>query len=224
MKVAVAWSGGKDSCYACYKAGEEGFEIHSLLTMMNNHGESNFHMLNEDMLNAQSTAIGIPIVKNKTTLQTYEFNFKKALKQLRTTGIEGLVTGDIFNVANHEPGWLERVCRETDMKPIRPLWCRNTRQVFEEFISLGFKATVVRIKLGLLGEEFLGRTLDKEFCSELAKLENVDPCGERGEYHTLVTDGPSFKDRIEILEKRKSTTNGWGRLEITRFQLKPKGS
>ena len=224
MRATVSWSGGKDSCYACYKAIEEGLEIHSLLTMMNNRGESSFHMINADLLNAQSTAIGIPIVKCKTAPKTYEHDFKNALRQLRSAGMEGLVTGDLFEVAQHEAGWLDRVCNEVDVKPIRPLWRHNTRQILDEFIDLGFKATVVRVKLGLLGKEFLGRDLDKKFYSELVQHENVDPCGERGEYHTLVTDGPLFKEQIEILETRKSTLNDWGRLEITRFQLKPKGS
>lgn len=223
MKATVSWSGGKDSCFACYKAMEEGFEIQSLLTMMNNRGESSFHMINADLLDAQSAAIGIPIVKCKTAPETYEHDFKNSLRQLRSAGVGGIVTGDIFEVAQHEAGWLERVCKETGMKPIRPLWRRNTRQILDEFIELGFKATVVRVNLGLLGEEFLGRSLDTEFLSELARLENIDPCGERGEYHTLVTDGPLFNNRIEILETRNSTIENWGRLEITRFSLKPKG-
>lgn len=223
MKATVSWSGGKDSCFACYKAMEEGFEIQSLLTMMNNRGESSFHMINADLLDAQSEAIGIPIVKCKTAPEIYEHDFKNSLRQLRSAGVGGIVTGDIFEVAQHEAGWLERVCKETGMKPIRPLWRRNTRQILDEFIDLGFKATVVRVNLGLLGKEFLGRSLDTEFLSELARLENVDPCGERGEYHTLVTDGPLFNNRIEILETRNSTIENWGRLEITRFRLKPKG-
>src|SRR5512139_2086297 len=108
MKVVVSWSGGKDCCLACYKALEEGFEVQNLLTMMNFHGSSSFHMINAGLLDAQSTAIGIPIVKCSTTPETYEQDFKNALKQMRSAGAEGLVTGDIFDVAQHEAGWLER--------------------------------------------------------------------------------------------------------------------
>ena len=79
------------------------------------------------------------------------------------------------------------------MKLIKPLWHRDTQQVLNEFINEGFKATVVRVKNELLGMEWLGREVNKEFYNDLLKLGTVDPCGERGEYHTFVTDGPLFK-------------------------------
>ncbi len=223
MRVAVSWSGGKDSCYACFKAMEEGFEVKKLLTMMSSGGKSSFHMICADILDAQSTATGIPIMKVKTKSEKYEMDFKNALRKLRNENIEGLVTGDICDPAQHEPGWLERICRKSGLEPIRPLWHHNSGQVLEGFISVGFKARIVRVKLQTLGEEYLGRELDGDFYSELVRLENVDPCGEAGEYHTIVTDGPMFKDRIEILETRRSTINGWGNLEISRFELKEKG-
>ncbi len=223
MKVTVSWSGGKDSCLACYKAKEEGFEVQNLLIMMNNKGQSSFHLIPSDLLDAQSNAVEIPTTKRNATTETYEQEFKKTLKQMKAQGVEGVVTGDIFEVSQHEIGWLERISRETDMKPIRPLWRRSTKEILNEFLRLGFKAIVVRVRTDLLGAEFLGRQVDEEFCAELVKLGNVDPCGERGEYHTFVTDGPLFKKRIEILETRKSTQNGSGKLEITHFQLKPKG-
>jgi len=222
MNVVVSWSGGKDSCLSCYKALEEGFEVQNLLTMVNCSGHSSFHLISTGLLDVQSEAIGIPIVKCSATAETYERNFKNALKQMRSAGARGLVTGDIFNVAQHEEGWLDRICRETDMKPIKPLWRGDSRQILDEFLSLGFRATVVRTNLKLLGGEFLGRSLSNEFLSELARLDTVDPCGERGEYHTFVTDGPLFKKRIELLETRKSAIANWGRLEILRYTLEPK--
>jgi len=222
MKVVASWSGGKDSCFACYKA--EGHDVSQLLIMMSDPSTSNFHMIRSDMLDAQSQAIGIPIVKWTTTPDTYEQDFKKALLQMKAKGVEGIVTGDVYDVALHEAGWLDRVCKEVGLTPVKPLWHRDTQQILNEFINEGFKATVVRVKTDGLGMEWLGREINKDFFDDLLKLGTVDPCGERGEFHTFVTDGPFFKKRIEILESEKTTLNGYGRLEIKRFEVKPKRS
>jgi len=222
MKVAVSWSGGKDSCFACYKAIQEGHDAAQLLIMMSNPDTSNFHMISAELLDAQSHAIGIPIAKRVTAAGTYEQDFKKALLQMKAKGVEGIVTGDVYDVAMHEAGWLDRVCEEMGLKPVKPLWHRDTLQIVNEFINIGFKATVVRAKNDVLGLEWLGRQVNKQFIDDLAKLGTVDPCGERGEYHTVVTDGPLFKKSIEILETEKTTLNGYGRLEIKSFKVKPK--
>jgi diphthine-ammonia ligase len=225
MKIVAAWSGGKDSCFACYKAIQKGYEVSNLLIMMSDPSISNFHMIRADMLDAQSQAVEIPIVKRITTPATYEQEFKKALMEMKTEGVEGIVTGDVFDVALHEAGWLERICKEVGLTPIRPLWHSDTQQILEEFINEGFKATLVRIKTDVLGMDWLGRELNKEFFNDLLKLGTVDPCGEHGEFHTFVTDGPLFKEnRIEILESEKTKLNGNGRLVIKRFEVKPKRS
>ena len=225
MKIVAAWSGGKDSCFACYKAIQEGHEVVNLLIMMSDLSISNFHMIRSDMLDAQSQAIGIPIVKWTTTPDTYEQEFKKALLQMKAKGVEGIVTGDVFDVALHEAGWLDRICKEVGLTPVRPLWHRDTQQILEEFINAGFKATVVRIVTNLLSMDWLGREINKKFLDDLLKLGSVDPCGEHGEFHTFVTDGPLFKKtRIEILESEKVKLNGNARLVIKSFEVKPKGS
>ena len=223
MKVVASWSGGKDSCFACYKAIQDGYDVSQLLIMMSDLTKSNFHMIRSDMLDAQSQAIGIPIVKWLTTPDTYEQDFKKALLQMKTKGVEGIVTGDVYDVALHEAGWLDRVCKEVGLTPVRPLWHRDTQQILNEFINEGFEATVVRVKTDVLDMEWLGREVNKKFFDDLLKLGTVDPCGERGEFHTFVTDGPLFKKRIEILESEKTKLNAHGRLVIKRFEVKPKG-
>ena len=220
MKVAASWSGGKDSCFACYKAIQEGYDVTQLFIMMSNSDTSNFHMISAELLDAQSYAIGIPIVKWVTAAGTYEQEFKKALLQMRAKGVEGVVTGDVYDVAMHEAGWLDRVCKEMGLKPLKPLWHRDTGQIINEFISAGFKATVVRTKNEVLGSEWLGREINRQFLAELPA--SVDPCGENGEFHTFVTDGPIFKNSIEILETEKTTLDGYGHLEIKRFKVNPK--
>jgi diphthine-ammonia ligase len=225
MKIVAAWSGGKDSCFACYKALQEGHEVVNLLIMMSDPSISNFHMIRSDMLDAQSQATEIPIVKWTTTLDTYEQEFKKALLQMKAKGVEGIVTGDVFDVALHEAGWLDRICTEVGLIPVRPLWHRDTQQILEEFMNTGFKATVVRIVTNLLSMDWLGREINKKFLDDLLKLGTIDPCGEHGEFHTFVTDGPLFKkQQIEILESEKVKLNGNARLVIKRFEVKPKGS
>jgi len=220
MKVVASWSGGKDSCFACYKAMQEGYDVAQLLIMMCSEHESNFHMISAELLDAQSKSIGVPIVKQVTTPNNYEQDFTKLLSQMKAKGMEGIVTGDVYDVAQHEAGWLDRICKTVGLEPVRPFWHRDTGQIINEFIDAGFKATVVRTKNEVLGPEWLGRQVNKQFLAELPA--NVDPCGENGEFHTFVTDGPNFKNSIQILETETTTLNGFGRLEIKRFKIKPK--
>ncbi|MCW4019037.1 MAG: diphthine--ammonia ligase [Candidatus Bathyarchaeota archaeon] len=222
MKVVAAWSGGKDGCSAYYKALKEGFEVVSLLTSMQSEAKTNFHGIRSDLLDAQVQAIEVPVFKQVTTPETYEQLFKEALLHFKAQGVEGLVTGDIYEVGGHEERWLERVCREVGLKPIRPLWQANTTELFKEFVAAGFKAIVVRTNLSILGEEWLGKQLDADFLSEIQKMPNVDPCGEGGEYHTIVTDGPIFKNRIQLTETKPLSINGFGSLEILNFTVTPK--
>jgi len=222
MKVAVAWSGGKDSCLACFKAIKESYTVSNLLIMMADDNTSNFHLINSDLLDAQSTAIGIPIIKQVTSPDMYENNFRSALLDLKSEGVKGLVTGDVFNVAFHEAGWLDRICREVGLIPIRPLWHLDTKKILTEFINEGFKAIVVRIKNEVIGLDWLGREINQTFYEDLINLGTIDPCGEHGEYHSFVVDGPIFKNRIEITDSEKKTINGYGRLKIKKYKINSK--
>ena len=132
--------------------------------------------------------------------------------------MSGVVTGDIYELPRHEKGWLDRVCKEVDITPIKPLWNRNTEHVVSDFINEGFEATVIIVKTDVLGEEWLGHRVDKQFLNDLIKLGTVDPCGELGEYHTYVTNGPLFKKRIEILESEKTTRYDYGYLNINQYK------
>jgi diphthine-ammonia ligase len=223
MKVVASWSGGKDSAYAYYLAIQQGHQVINLLTMMMSESKSNFHMIPSGILDLQAESIGISLIKKTTSPQIYEKDFKEVLLQCKTKGAEGLVTGDIYEVVGHEAGWLGRVCKEVGLIPVKPLWMVDTKQIYLDYIKTGFKATVVRTKLDLLGVDWLGRVLDRKFYDDILKLGNVDPCGEGGEYHTVVTDGPTFKKKIEIGETQKHKLEGdFGYLEIKKFKALPK--
>ncbi len=222
MKVVASWSGGKDSAYAYYLAKAQGHQVISLLTMMMNQEKSNFHMIPTGILDAQAKAIGVPLLKKTTSAQTYEADFKGVLSDFKKEGTEGLVTGDIYEVAGHEEGWLGRICREVGLTPVKPLWMGDTKQIYLDYLKSGLKATVVRTNREL-SLDWLGRVLNRKFYDDILKLPGVDPCGEGGEYHTVITDGPDFTQKVELLETaKKRLDNGFGYLEIKNYKVTSK--
>lgn len=220
-RVVVSWSGGKDSCFACYKAISEGFDVSHLMNFVSKDGRCMSHGLNSQLILAQSEAIGIPIVQRELAWETYEQGFKSAVRELKQKGVEGAVFGDISNIAGHE-GWIDRVCNELSIKPMKPLWGSDPWQLLTDFIKEGFEARVVMAKASLFSEEWLGRKINETFMRDLRKLAkkvDVHPCGELGEYHTFVYDGPLFRKRLRILDFEKKTLEGFWFLDITRHKI-----
>ncbi len=225
MKLVFAsWSGGKDCCLALYRAMVSGLEVRYLAnTITDDLQRSCSHCMSADVIRAQAEAIGIPIVQQRTTRETYEVEFIKMLNAFKQEGIEGGVFGDIDFNAHRE--WIERVCQAADISPLLPLWLESQDKLVREFIDAGFESIVVAAKADLFDEDVLGRKIDKDFISyleELGKTKEITPCGEAGEFHTLVIDGPIFKKRLEILETSKALRDGTRFLEILSTGFKAK--
>jgi diphthine-ammonia ligase len=147
--------------------------------------------------------------------------FVETLRGFKREGIEGGVFGDIDFNPHRE--WIDRVCRRAGIVPYLPLWLENQSRLMEEFIDTGFKAVVVAVKADLFGKDVLGRTIDKEFLSYLSGLnKGITPCGEAGEYHTLVVDGPLFKKRVDITKSERVTRGDHHFLEIFEVKLRTK--
>jgi len=203
MNAFVCWSGGKDSTISLYLAMKiRNIKIKYLLNMVSEDGIfSRSHGINSTLLNLQTQAIGIPIVQRGTTWENYESEFKKVVTELKNKDIQAGVFGDI-DLQEHRD-WVERVCKDTGIKPILPLWKKDREELMNEFIGSGFKAIVVATNADFLGEEWLGREVDNKFIDDLKKLGNIDLCGEKGEYHTFVFDGPIFKKPVEFISGEK---------------------
>ena len=223
-QVFASWSGGKDCCLACYRAKISGLDVRYLANTVTEDGErSCSHGISVKAIQWQSQAMGIPVVQRRTTRETYETVFIKMLKAFKREGIEGGVFGDIDFNAHRE--WIERVCQKADITPHLPLWEESQNKLMEEFIDLGFEAIVVAAKANLFGEEILGHKIDRDFIKHLDKLsetKDITPCGEAGEYHTLVIDGPLFQQRVEILETKKVLREEHWFLEISHAELRAK--
>jgi diphthine-ammonia ligase len=222
-RVFASWSGGKDGCLAVYRAMRSGMDVRYLANMVTEDGQrSCSHGILAAVIKKQAEALGIPIVQRPTTSDTYEAVFVKTLQGFKQEGIDGGVFGDIDFSPHRE--WIERVCQKADMTPHLPLWNEDQKKLMEEFIDAGFKAVVVAVKAELFGKELLGRIVDKKFLTYLAGLKGITPCGEAGEYHTLVIDGPLFKKRLEITKSAKVTRGDHHFLEILATELKAKKS
>lgn len=220
-QVFTSWSGGKDCCLACYRASISGLKVRYLANMVTEDGKRSWtHGLSSELLQVQSQAIGIPLVQRRTTRDNYEAEFKSMLRAFRQEGVDGGVFGDID--FNEHRQWIDRVCQEVDVIPHLPLWGESQDKIMREFIDLGFEAVVVAAKADLFGEEILGQKVDLDFIKHLEELretKEITPCGEAGEYHTFVTDGPIFNQRVEILETNRVLREGHWFLEILNSDL-----
>ncbi len=223
-QVFTSWSGGKDCCLACYQASVSGLEVRYLANMVSEDGRRSWsHGLSSELLQVQSRAIGIPLVQRLTSRDSYETEFKAMLRDFKGEGIDGGVFGDID--FNEHREWIKRVCQYADIVPHLPLWGQEQAKILRDFVDLGFEAVVVAAKADLFGEEILGRKLDLDFIKHLKELKTtkeITPCGEAGEYHTFVVDGPLFKRRVEILETNKVSREGRWFLEILRSEIRDK--
>lgn len=208
-----SWSGGKDSCLALYKAIQNGGIPKALLTMLTEDGErTRSHGLPVIVVQCQAEALGISLVVRKSSWNDYEGNFLSAIRKFKRDGVEYGVFGDI----DLEPHlqWVERVCSSVAIQPYEPLWKRERPDLLNEFLSLGFKATIVAIKQGALDNSFLGRILDQQVITDIVKA-GCDASGEKGEYHTLVTDGPTYSSAIHIKTRGQVIHDGYCFLNVS---------
>lgn len=212
QKVVVSFSGGKDSTLSLYRMMKRGYEIIGLLVTFDEGNDSCFHKIPKDILKEISKVLEIPLVEvNCGDGRDYQEEFEKALKISKKQGADICVFGDI-DIENHKKWCLDR-CNAADIKGEFPLWQENRESLTNEFIDYGFKAVIKKVNLKDLGEEFLGRELTKEVVNEIKSL-GADPSGENGEYHTLVFDGPIFKERIKFNIVNKEIIDNFGYLTI----------
>ena len=214
----VSWTGGKDGCYSCYKAMNDGYNIAHILHFTNQK-KTGSHELNPALIRAQAQAIGLPLTQRN--FRSYEEEFKKAAQELRAKGkrFDAAIFG---HIETHKP-LVERICHELGIDLVLPLWKENSEKIINEIIEAGFETILVSVRDGFLGKEWLGRKIDDKFMADLKKSSTaVDACGENGEFHTLVLDGPIFKKKIVITGSDPIHKEGYWLLNITNFELQEK--
>ncbi|GAB3505332.1 diphthine--ammonia ligase [Spirosoma knui] len=188
------WSGGKDSALALFHCLQSGdYNVASLLTTVHDQLDRvSMHGVRTDLLTAQADRIGIPLqmlrLAGDVSMETYNTRMLNAFQTAREQGVTYAIYGDIFLEDLRQ--YREVQVQRAGLKGVFPIWQRNSTELIHEFVDLGFRAVLVCVNEKQLGAEFLGRELDLDLLKDLPK--SVDPCGENGEYHSFVYDGPIF--------------------------------
>ena len=212
-RIIICWSGGKDSAMALHQLQRSGrYEIVTLFTSVaGEYDRISHHGVRVELLEQQAQAVGIPLnklylpssSKQPCTNEIYEQVMEQALLEFKADGVLAVAHGDIFLEDLRK--YRERNLAKVGMKGLFPIWNRDTTELVQGFLNLGFKAYISCAE-GKLGEAFVGRALDADFVRDLPA--GVDPCGEYGEYHSFVYDGPIFQRPVAVRVGQKVVRDG----------------
>ena len=193
INSGASWSGGKDSCLALWRSQKAGFAITHLLTVLDETGlKARSHGVTRKLIVAQGKSLGMINEFISASWQDYETQFIEKLKLLSSQGVSQMIFGDIDLLAHRE--WEEMVCVRAGITALLPLWSESRLDIVHEFLDAGFKAKVVCVDGRHLNDSYVGREFNYEFISSLPA--EVDACGENGEFHTFVYDGPNFNHPV----------------------------
>jgi len=200
-KVVLSWSGGKDSAMALYVLLRSGrYKVVSLLTTISKQYERiSHHGVRVELLEQQAAALGIRLHKlylpySNCSNADYAAAMKKVMLEYKNSSVLTVAFGDIFLQDLRE--YRQRNLAKVGMEGIFPIWHRDTSELVQTFIALGFKAYLACVDSKKLGQEFAGRLIDAGLIRDLP--EGVDPCGENGEFHSYVYDGPIFRRSVRV--------------------------
>lgn len=200
LNAAVSWSSGKDSSIALQEILKSGkFNIVTLLTTVNaDYDRVSMHGVREELLQKQAKACGLPMLKveipKNSTNQIYDEAMKRAIETLKSLNVQYMIFGDIFLEDVRE--YRIRMMKGTGIEPLFPLWGRNTTELAQKIIESGIKAKISCVDPSKVDKTLGGADFDLEFLKSLP--DDVDPCGENGEFHTFVYDAPFFNEPVNV--------------------------
>jgi uncharacterized protein (TIGR00290 family) len=195
----MCWSGGKDSCVALHELLKAGRRVAALLTTVTaDSGRISMHGVRRELLERQAAALGLPLVEapipKDASNDAYETAMKAALLPFRRAGVAEVAFGDLF--LEQIRAYRDALMARFGMRPLYPVWGRDTAAFVDDFIDAGFRAIVICVDGGRLPPDFAGREIDRAFVADLPT--GIDPCGENGDFHSFVFDGPLFREPVRF--------------------------
>jgi diphthine-ammonia ligase len=213
LPFVASWSGGKDSAMAYYRALQSEAVPKRVWTMFEEDQErSKSHALPIEIIKAQAESLGVPLMIRGADWNGYEEQFLDAMKECKDAGIDHGVFGDI-DLEDHL-NWIRETCSKVGIEAVHPLWMESRKEVVKDFVEAGFEAYIVVVNTAMMPSEFVGRKFTTELINELEAL-GIDSCGEAGEFHTVVVDGPIFSERVPIVISGQHERDGYVFLDVT---------
>ncbi|MFD0673333.1 diphthine--ammonia ligase [Cohnella sp. GCM10027633] len=216
IRVALSWSGGKDSCMAYDRLAQDGYEVACLVTTVPREiGRTFGHGERIELIRAQGEALGLPVSFIDCGFETYTDDYVSAVRELRKAyRLDAIAYGDLFLAEHRE--WGTGVADAAGLEALYPLWMKpeDTEAALRRFVDSGYRAVVIRVRDSVLSADWLGREVDRSFMADIARLPDVCPMGEGGEYHTFVYDGPRFRHPIPLAKGEVLQLETTKRLEL----------
>ena len=203
MKLAVLFSGGKDSSFVAWLAKKEGYDLSCLVSVISENKESfMFHTPSISGVKIQAEAMNLPLVlretkgKREVELEDLKIAILEAKERF---GIEGVVTGAVESV--YQASRVQKICNDLNLECFNPLWQKNQIELLKDMVSAKFRIIIVGVAAYPLDERFLGRVIDDNFIKDIIKLKrkfDINPAGEGGEFESFVLDGPLFERGFRV--------------------------
>jgi len=207
-----SWSGGKDACLALHRAVAAGAVPRALVCLAREDGATTLtHGMPVSLVRAQADSLGLPLDVCAASWHDYELVWAQALQRQAEGGVDAAVFGDLF-IARHRR-WEHGVCHGLGLLPLNPLWRESTRVLAEELFATHTKAVITCLLAEKLDPSYLGREITPALLNEI-EAAGVDPFGEHGEYHTLVTDTDLFASRVEARPVGSYLHDGYWHLDF----------
>jgi diphthine-ammonia ligase len=212
-KYALSFSGGKDSVLALDRATEQGLNVSFLFNIFEGiSGRVRFHGVPSRLIAAQAESLGIPLLQDSTHPDDYETVFLRVLDRLGDEGVGGIIFGNI-HLADIRAWYEERVITR-GFEHVEPLWHDPGIELTGEVIDRGYAARLVSVDLARTPPEWLGRILDHQLLDEIAAHPDMDPSGERGEFHTFVESGPLFHSPLPVEVRGRIEMEGHALIDL----------